>query len=50
MCGNLWFSEDGRRIFTACGNVFRSATSKAEDMTYNGKMDGVGQIEQARAS
>ena len=44
MCGNLWFSEDGNRIFTACGNVFRSSTSKTEDMIYNGKMDGIGQM------
>lgn len=38
MCGNLWISEDGMRIFTACGRVFRSSDNVSEDMTYNGKL------------
>jgi chitinase len=38
MCGDLWFSADGLRIFTACGNVFRSSTNQAIDMTYNGSL------------
>lgn len=38
MCGNLWMSEDGARIFTACGNVFRSSVIRAQDMTYNGSL------------
>ncbi|HMT94757.1 PKD domain-containing protein [uncultured Thiothrix sp.] len=38
MCGNLWFSEEGKRIFTACGNVFRAADLKAQDMLYNGSL------------
>jgi hypothetical protein len=40
MCGNLWFSDDGNRIFTACGNVFRSSTNPSVDMTYNGNLAG----------
>jgi hypothetical protein len=39
MCGNLWFSEDGGRIYTACGNVFRSTNVQATDMTYAGKLE-----------
>jgi chitinase len=38
MCGNLWMSEDGQRIFTACGNVFRASSDRKTDMTYNGSL------------
>lgn len=42
MCGDLWMSEDGRRIFTACGNVFRASSVRSQDMTYNGSLSGSG--------
>lgn len=46
MCGDLWLSEDGKRIFTRCGNVFLTATDPAMDMIYNGSFAGeFGQIE-----
>lgn len=38
VCGDLWISEDGLRIFTRCGRVFRSSDVQAEDMTYNGSL------------
>jgi chitinase len=38
MCGNLWITEDGERIFTACGNTFRSSPDQAQDMIYNGSL------------
>jgi hypothetical protein len=38
MCGDLWMSEDGLRIFTRCGNVFRSSTVRSEDMIYSGRL------------
>lgn len=41
-CGNLWISEDGLRLFTGCGNVFRSSESTAEDMHYNGSLEKIG--------
>ena len=44
MCGNLWMSEDGMRIFTACGRVFRSSDAVSEDMVYNGKLFQYGPI------
>jgi exosome complex RNA-binding protein Rrp4 len=44
MCGNLWMAEDGKRIFTACGNVFRAMSNRDHDMTYNGSLDGVRSI------
>ena len=39
MCGNLWFSEDGETIYTACGNAFRSSATQAQDMIYTGAME-----------
>lgn len=44
MCGNLWIAEDGLRIFTACGNVFRSSAIYSEDMTYNGSLNSLSLI------
>ncbi len=41
ICGDLWLSEDGNRVFTKCGNVFRSTSSRDTDMLYNGSFDGV---------
>ena len=40
MCGDLWFSEDGARIFTACGYIFRASNVREDDMTYNGSLEG----------
>lgn len=39
MCGNLWFSEDGATIYTACGNTFRSSADQAQDMIYTGGLE-----------
>ncbi len=44
MCGNLWISEDGFRIFTKCGNVFRSSQNTTEDMVYNGSLGSIGSV------
>jgi len=38
MCGDLWISESGDRIYTKCGNNFRSSTDPEVDMTYNGSL------------
>jgi hypothetical protein len=38
MCGDLWFTASGDRIFTACGNIFRSSPDRELDMTYNGSL------------
>ncbi|OJT25650.1 hypothetical protein BO221_07260 [Archangium sp. Cb G35] len=37
-CGDLWFSEDGSRIFTGCGNTFRASNAPSEDLTYAGSL------------
>ncbi|WP_321515877.1 BACON domain-containing protein [Marinifilum fragile] len=34
--GDLWFSEDGNRIFTRGKNVFKTSETKEQDMLYNG--------------
>lgn len=39
MCGDLWFSEDGKRIVTKCGYAFHSSDIKSKDMTYNGRIN-----------
>ena len=44
ICGDLWMSADGLRIFTACGHAFRSSDTKSQDMTYNGSLEGVSSI------
>lgn len=44
MCGNLWISEDGFRIFTACGNVFRSSEIRTDDMIYNGSLSSLSRV------
>lgn len=41
MCGDLWVSREGARIFTKCGYVFRASESQAQDMTYNGHLQNV---------
>lgn len=38
MCGDLWLSEDGLRIFTRCTNVFLSSASPNDDMTFTGSL------------
>lgn len=36
--GDLWFSEDGVRIFTQPKNVFKTSELQSQDMMYNGKI------------
>lgn len=38
--GDLWFTDNGDRIFARSGNVFRSSTTQGQDMTYNGNLAG----------
>jgi Putative binding domain, N-terminal len=35
-CGNLWLTEDGNRMLTACGSVFRVSAAPSEDLQPNG--------------
>jgi len=50
MCGNLWFTEDGLRIITRCGNTFRASSIQSEDMTYAGALAGATAINWASHS
>ncbi|GAO04596.1 PKD domain-containing protein [Anaeromyxobacter sp. PSR-1] len=51
MCGDLWITEDGLRIVTACGNTFHANTTQGStagsDMTYAGALEGTGQVKWA---
>lgn len=38
MCGNLWFSESGARIYTRCGATFASSDVQAQDMVHVGTL------------
>lgn len=39
MNGNLWFSEDGNRIFTRGKTVLKTSEIQNQDMIYNGKIN-----------
>lgn len=43
--GNLWFSEDGSRIFARSGNIFRASTDSESDLSYLGSLGGVQDLE-----
>lgn len=45
VCSDLWISEDGLKIFTKCGNVFRSSDDENEDMLYENNLNGLSRIE-----
>lgn len=49
MCGDLWMSEDGLRIFTACGNTFHANTTRGttagSDMTFAGALESTTSVE-----
>lgn len=38
ICGNLWLSEDGNTIYTACGRAFRASLDANQDMRYAGTL------------
>ena len=48
--GDLQLSEDGSRIFSVEGVVFRSSDVQEQDMTYNGTMSDTGQFLQINHS
>ena len=37
-CDNLWVSESGLRVFTACGHAFLTAELEADDLIYDGTL------------
>jgi len=44
-CGELWFSEDGHRIFTACGETFRASSSRDQDMRFVGALQSAARVQ-----
>ena len=39
-CGNIWLTQTGNRVVTACGTVFRSSDVVSEDLQANGSLAG----------
>ncbi len=50
ICGPLWFSPDGSRIYTACGTVFHASSDSTVDMTYVSTFPGLNQIQSLSTS
>ncbi len=44
VCGNLWLTEDGTRMVTACGKVYRTSDVPADDFQYNGQLSNSGNL------
>lgn len=42
--GDIWISEDGRRLFARSRYVFNSTENKSSDMTYSGELVGEGSV------
>jgi len=38
MCNDLWMSENGANIYTACGNVFTTSVLQADDLMHVGSL------------
>ena len=39
MCGNLWFTEDGSKIITACGHLFSTSDVRELDMVHYDRLE-----------
>jgi K319L-like, PKD domain len=44
MGGELWFTEDGSRIITRNGGVYKTSPVQAQDMVYNGSLPGINRV------
>lgn len=42
-CGNIWLSEDGRRLFSQCGSIFKISNDPTDDLQLVGGF-GVGPL------
>jgi uncharacterized protein (TIGR03437 family) len=43
-CGNLWLTEDGRRVFTACGKAYTTSEVPQQDLQYNGTLSATSSV------
>jgi hypothetical protein len=43
-CGNLWLTEDGNRLFTACAQAYRTSPVASQDLQYNGQLAGLNSL------
>ncbi|HYO82665.1 MAG TPA: BACON domain-containing protein, partial [Bryobacteraceae bacterium] len=37
MCGRIWFTKDGQRLFNSCSTLFRVSADQNSDLLYNGR-------------
>lgn len=44
LCSNLWLSETGDRLFSACGNVYRTSDSTTQDLVQYGSLAGTASV------
>jgi len=44
VCGNIWFSPDGTRIYNRCATVYQASTDPAKDMLYYTTFTGISSI------
>lgn len=44
MCGPLWLSPDGSKIYSACGTIFQASTDPSRDMHYASSLLGLQQV------
>lgn len=44
VCGRIWFSDDGKRIFNSCATFFRYDSDPQKDMYYGGRLDETGYL------
>ncbi|HEX5226484.1 MAG TPA: hypothetical protein VFW44_02190 [Bryobacteraceae bacterium] len=43
-CGNLWLTEDGKRMFVACAKAYTTSEIPAQDIQYNGTLSATASI------
>jgi hypothetical protein len=45
ICGDVWASADGLRLFDSCATSFRISDSNSLDLTFNGEVPGVERVQ-----
>lgn len=45
ICGDVWTSADGLRLFDSCATSFRVSDSNGVDLTFNGQIPGIERVQ-----
>ncbi|MEO7038066.1 MAG: hypothetical protein ABI548_29125 [Polyangiaceae bacterium] len=45
ICGDVWASADGLRLFDSCATSFRISDSNSVDLTFNGEIPGIERVQ-----